>query len=195
MTILLLLMAAFPAMNAAAKKKPPKPPKTRAMNAAAKKKPPKQSKTSKKVIFCHRTGNGSFVRINVSKKATKAHLKHGDGYPGQAVPGQEGMWFDDSCAQIEAVHVESPALEFGPLGWGGWSCPAGTTVIGGGYRYVTTTEYPVTISEAAEPGAASGYYPDYPHYTFGDGETGWVVQNGETAQSLIVFADCLPASP
>jgi hypothetical protein len=179
--LLVLLISAFPVMSAAAKPKSPKSPK-----------PPK---TEKKVVFCHRKGNGGFVRINVSKKASKAHIKHGDGHPGEAVPGQEGMWFDASCKVVEAVHVESPELAFGSQGWGGWSCPAGTTVVGGGYRVTTTPEYPVLVSEAAKPGSASGLYPVYPHYTFTAGETGWVVQNGNTPQTIIVFADCLPTSP
>jgi hypothetical protein len=175
MMLIVLLMAAFPAMSVAAK--------------------PKIPKTDKKVVFCHRKANGGFVRISVSKKASKAHLKHGDGYPGGAVPSQEGKWFDTTCKVVEAVHVESPEMAFGPQGWGGWSCPTGTTVIGGGFRYVTTPENPVLISEAAKPGSASGLYPVYPHYTFAAGETGWVVQNGDIPQTLVVFADCLPSSP
>ena len=78
--LLLMLLSAFPVMGVAAKKKPPKQPKT-----------------DKKVVFCHRKGKGSggFVRIVVSKKASKAHLNHGDAHPGEAVPGMDGFWFDD----------------------------------------------------------------------------------------------------
>ena len=43
-----------------------------------------------KIELCHRTGNGTFRLIEVSVDAERAHLAHGDGYPGQ---GQ----FDASC--------------------------------------------------------------------------------------------------
>ncbi len=34
-----------------------------------------------KVDVCHRTGNGSFHRINISGNALPAHLRHGDALP------------------------------------------------------------------------------------------------------------------
>ncbi len=34
-----------------------------------------------KVDVCHRTGNGSFHEINISKNALPAHLRHGDVLP------------------------------------------------------------------------------------------------------------------
>ena len=51
-----------------------------------------------KVQLCHRTGNGSFHLIDVSVDAEPAHLAHGDGKPGQAVPGQPGKTFSASCS-------------------------------------------------------------------------------------------------
>jgi hypothetical protein len=87
------------------------------------------------------------------------------------------------------IRVESGPLEFGPNGWGGWSCPPDTHVVGGGYEPAGAT---VAISEAAEPGAPSGNYPAYPHYTFTPPETGWVVQNDNDAEIITVFAYCLP---
>ena len=46
-----------------------------------------------KVTLCHKTGNGSFHSITVSVNAEPAHRKHGDGKPGEAVPGQSGKIF------------------------------------------------------------------------------------------------------
>lgn len=51
-----------------------------------------------KVKLCHRTGNGSYRLIEVSVSAEPAHLAHGDGYPGKAVPGQTGKVFSSTCA-------------------------------------------------------------------------------------------------
>lgn len=178
LALLLLLMSAFPAMGVAAKKKPPKPPKT-----------------DKKMYFCHRKGkgNGGFVLIHVSKKASKAHIKHGDAQPGEAVPGREGYWFDEACNLIQEVHVVSPEQLVLPGEWAGVACPADATVLGGGYEYVTPPGEPVGLSQAAKPGVL--LYPVFTPFTFMPPDEGWVVQNGATEQSLIVYADCLPASP
>ena len=57
--------------------------------------PPPQE--SSKVQLCHRTGNGSFHMIEVSVNAEPAHRGHGDGKPGEAVPGSPGKVFTASC--------------------------------------------------------------------------------------------------
>ena len=138
-----------------------------------------------KVNVCHVTGNGTYRLININKNALPAHLDHGDAVPGTLV----GTSFvADDCSLKETTRVESGVFNFGPLGWGGWSCPAGTTVVGGGYEPADAT---VLISEAAKPGSESGLYPVYPHYTFTPPETGWVVQNSNTSQALTVYAICI----
>jgi hypothetical protein len=50
-----------------------------------------------KVTLCHRHGNGSFGKISVSENAVPAHRSHGDGAPGEAVPGSPSQVFDASC--------------------------------------------------------------------------------------------------
>lgn len=50
-----------------------------------------------KVALCHRTGNGSYHLINVSKSAEPAHRAHGDGQIGEAVPGDPGKVFGPGC--------------------------------------------------------------------------------------------------
>lgn len=55
-----------------------------------------------KVTLCHRHGNGSFGKITVSESAVPAHRAHGDGSPGEAVPGMSGFVFDASCKMLEA---------------------------------------------------------------------------------------------
>jgi hypothetical protein len=58
--------------------------------------PPPQE--SAKVQLCHRTGNGSYHMIEVSVNAEPAHRGHGDGKPGEAVPGSPGKMFTASCS-------------------------------------------------------------------------------------------------
>jgi hypothetical protein len=103
--------------------------------------------------------------------------------------GEKGTAFSRCVKAVaklrKGVRYESPAMVFGPNGWGGWSCPTGTTVIGGGYEPSTAT---VTFSGAAKPGEA--LYPTYPHHTFGSGETGWVVQNNNDTETITVFVIC-----
>jgi hypothetical protein len=49
------------------------------------------------VTLCHKTGNGKYVEINVSVSAEPAHRAHGDGKPGEAVPGLPGKLFTATC--------------------------------------------------------------------------------------------------
>jgi hypothetical protein len=50
-----------------------------------------------KVTLCHRTGAGFYNRISVDIDAEPAHLAHGDGYPGGAVPNSPGQVFSATC--------------------------------------------------------------------------------------------------
>jgi hypothetical protein len=59
---------------------------------------PEPEQEGLKVSLCHRTGAGFFVLISVSIDAEPAHLAHGDGRPGQAVPGQPGKVFTSTCS-------------------------------------------------------------------------------------------------
>ena len=52
---------------------------------------------SPKVQLCHRTGNGSYHMIEVSINAEPAHRAHGDGKPGETVPGSPGRVFTATC--------------------------------------------------------------------------------------------------
>jgi uncharacterized repeat protein (TIGR01451 family) len=58
---------------------------------------PEQEEEGPKVNMCHRTGAGFYVLINISVSAEPAHLAHGDGYPGQIVPGQPTRRFTSTC--------------------------------------------------------------------------------------------------
>jgi hypothetical protein len=103
--------------------------------------------------------------------------------------GQKGTAFSrcvKGVAKMRAgVRYEAGPMVFGPNGWGGWSCPAGTEVIGGGYEPASAT---VLFSAAAKPGEAM--YPNYPHHVFEAGETGWVVQNDNDQETINVFVIC-----
>lgn len=91
-----------------------------------------------------------------------------------------------------AVKASSSSMRFSSTGWGGWSCPGGTVVVGGGYE-PDPAYYPVAHSLAWKPGACvdSVCWPNTPFgYTYSEGETGWIVQNGGEAQDLTVYAMC-----
>lgn len=64
------------------------------------------AKQENKVEVCHRTGNGSFHMISIGAPALEAHLAHGDGKPGQAVPGQPGKVFGADCSIASAGQNE-----------------------------------------------------------------------------------------
>ena len=150
----------------------------------AKKKVKKKKKNNgKKVAVCHRTGNGSFHLIRVGKPALKAHLRHGD-----VLPNGQGQCPPPPAPEV--MRFFSPPLDFGPMGWGGWSCPTGMHAVGGGHNLAD-----VTAAGIAQPGATVGgfTYPTFPHYTFPAGETGFVVQNdNDTEEDRTVFVDCVP---
>jgi hypothetical protein len=48
--------------------------------------------------LCHKTGASFYVPIEVSVSAVPAHLAHGDGKIGEAVPGQTGKVFGTGCS-------------------------------------------------------------------------------------------------
>jgi len=52
------------------------------------------------VQMCHVTGNGSFHMISVDGHADQAHRAHGDGRPGESVPGSTTLVFDAECQQV-----------------------------------------------------------------------------------------------
>jgi len=51
-----------------------------------------------KTAICHYDKTAAMWKpITVSSQSVAQHMKHGDGLPGGAVPGQDGMVFDASC--------------------------------------------------------------------------------------------------
>jgi len=53
-----------------------------------------------KVQLCHRTGNGQYHLIEVSKSAEPAHRAHGDAKIAEPVPGSPGKVFSPSCSVV-----------------------------------------------------------------------------------------------
>ncbi|HAR94613.1 MAG TPA: hypothetical protein DCR97_01400 [Deltaproteobacteria bacterium] len=174
-------------------------------NAAPKVPKAPKAPNENKVSICHTRGNGKYTLISVAKSALPAHMGvegiggHGDVYPGTPVLDK---YVGYDCAVVDAQRAESAELALGASGsgtdWGSVSCPGGTTVVGGGYEFVPDPTVPdvtqasaVAMSEAAQPGSDSKLYPVYPYYTYTPPETGWVVQNGATAQTLIIYAICV----
>jgi hypothetical protein len=58
-----------------------------------------------RVELCHLTGDGTYVPIEVADPAYETHMGHGDGQPGQAVPGMPGYVFDGDCVPAVAEPV------------------------------------------------------------------------------------------
>jgi hypothetical protein len=83
--------------------------------------------------------------------------------------------------------VESPPLAFGDGGFGGWSCPVGKTVLGGGFEATD----PVSVSAPGTPGSI------WPHHMFGPAESGWVVQDDldGSANTITIHVICANAPP
>ena len=50
-----------------------------------------------RVDVCHAEDDGSFRLITVAESAVPAHLGHGYGLPGDAVPGMDGFAFGEDC--------------------------------------------------------------------------------------------------
>jgi hypothetical protein len=83
--------------------------------------------------------------------------------------------------------VESPPLAFGDGGFGGWSCPVGKTVLGGGFEATD----PVSVSAPGTPGSI------WPHHIFGPAESGWVVQDDldGSPNTITIYVICANAPP
>ena len=97
---------------------------------------------------------------------------------------------DFTCASLnpQPTRYTGNALVYSSTGWAGHSCPAGMHVVDGGYLPYPAA-FPVEISQAAKLGV--GTYPNYPHYNYTSPEEGWVVQNGNTGQTLTIWVDCI----
>ncbi len=92
----------------------------------------------------------------------------------------------------EPTHVTSAILNYGPTGWAGWSCPAGTTVVDGS---LVVSGGDLAVTYAWKPGATTGTvnYPATPFgYTYGIGETGYIGQNdNDSGESIVLDFDCM----
>jgi len=93
---------------------------------------------------------------------------------------------------VQPTRYLSAMLHYSGTGWGGWSCPGDEYAVGGGVHM--SDGHPIGANGVAEPGATIGgsTYPAFPHYIFGTGETGYVLQNGGIAQTIQLYVDCLP---
>jgi hypothetical protein len=80
----------------------------------------------------------------------------------------------------------SAVFNMSGTGWAGWSVPTGKVVLGA--KVTTFGGGALSVSAPGMPSTA------YPHYTYGAGEYGWVIQNGGTAQQVqmeVYYADAM----
>lgn len=90
----------------------------------------------------------------------------------------------------QPVHVTSAPLQYGPNGWAGWSCPANTTVVPG---TLLVSGGDLASTYAWKTGATTGSvtYPNTPFgYTYGASETGFIGQNDNDGESIVLSFDC-----
>jgi len=67
-------------------------------------------KGATKVEVCHHSEEtNSYILISIAPAALPAHLAHGDGQPGDPVPGQFGMRFGPDCTLLFVGGVLDPA--------------------------------------------------------------------------------------
>jgi len=72
----------------------------------------KNNAKKQKVDVCHYDADlDTYKLINIAQPAVNAHEKHGDGFPGEAVPGEVNYVFDDSCSP-EPVPTECSDVQF-----------------------------------------------------------------------------------
>jgi len=91
----------------------------------------------------------------------------------------------------EIIQVDSAPLSYSSTGWGGWSCPVSHPNVVGFSTNATEAlgESHLWIPGAMTSGAVT--YPNTPHgYTYGIGETGVIIQNGGTPQTLTITLNC-----
>ena len=164
-------------------------------------------------LFVRKSSNGKRIFIDASHPFTANGNSYEPGHVEFKLFPECGetkvvdvVMYDDSCGEriecgrasetfegeecCKPVRYTGNLLNYSNTGWAGHSCPAGTHAVGGG---VTNNTYSMGAEGIAEPGATIGgsTYPIFPHWTFPSGETGYVAQNGGTAQSVYIFVDCL----
>jgi hypothetical protein len=55
-----------------------------------------------KIEVCHLTEDGTYIKITVGEPGLAAHLAHGDGVPGDPVPGMPGKVFAGDCSVVDS---------------------------------------------------------------------------------------------
>ena len=108
---------------------------------------------------------------------------------GQSSPGSNVYAIYDNMPAGYGIAVSSVLHYNAAGGWGGWSVPAGKVVLGGGF-VSSNPASAVSVSAPATPGTV------WPHYTYGAGEYGWVVQalvgQATDIQIYAIYADPIP---
>ena len=76
---------------------------------------PHRASDNGKLAVCHRTQRtNGFVLISIAAAALDAHLAHGDGRPGESVPGQPDRTFASGC-EVSASSSTRVTIGFGGL--------------------------------------------------------------------------------
>jgi predicted ribosomally synthesized peptide with SipW-like signal peptide len=98
-----------------------------------------------------------------------------------------------SCGEVQAptVTITSPAMNFGPNGWAGWSCPANETVISAAVTGASYTS--LTLWKLGAPVTGGATYPNTPFgYTYATGEEGAIVQSTNAGGTDTIVLQCQP---
>ena len=139
------------------------------------------------------TGNGDYQLLEIDESAEQAHIDHGDGIPGETVPTDTSLIFDDDCGTGdpgEAEEEEEEEEQDEEDGEGeeeedeeddeeeGEKVALCHVTGNGTYR-------PITVSMNAVPA----------HMAHGDGEPGETVPNSDPVVSLDANCAVVEAAP
>jgi hypothetical protein len=96
----------------------------------------------------------------------------------------------------DVVPVESSPLSYSSTGWGGWSCPADHPFLVNAWvnEGATIAESYFWVPGAETDGGVA--YPETPFgYTYGDGETGFIVRNDNDSETITLYLECSDTEP
>jgi hypothetical protein len=113
-----------------------------------------------------------------------------------------GTLIGDDCSSTQVLRVEHTQnyqqgqQQGQPAGWAGWSCIDSYAaelydkVVGGGVVPEGADVFAQGPAKVGAPAIDGNNYPVYPHYTFGVGEEGWVVEGAGANPPTSIFAYC-----
>ena len=114
-----------------------------------------------RVTICHVTGKGKIVQLEVAATSLQAHLAHGDGLVGDAIPGMDGYRYGSHCSpeRIRSC-TDLPPVDGTPSfnsAADGWQLVEGTTdLVSGNGPWPGPDGSPFTVSDVVGSSRSGG---------------------------------------